>query len=133
MLDSNVIISGLGFGGKPREILEALRKGEIEVVISPFIVAEVRKSLGEDVHLDDTTAESSIDRLSRRCIVLDPSPEATIVAANPADNRVLDCAVQGDAEFLVTGDKRHLLPLKEYQGVKIVSPAEFLDVLSEQA
>jgi putative PIN family toxin of toxin-antitoxin system len=133
VLDSNVIISGLGFGGKPREILEALRKGEIEVVISPFIVAEVRKSLGEDVHLDDTTAESSIDRLSRRCIVLDPSPEATIVAANPADNRVLDCAVQGDAEFLVTGDKRHLLPLKEYQGVKIVSPAEFLDVLSEQA
>jgi predicted nucleic acid-binding protein len=42
------------------------------------------------------------------------------------DNRVLECAVDGKAEFIVTGDTRHILPLKEYGGIKILSPSEFL-------
>jgi len=47
--------------------------------------------------------------------------------ADPADAKILACAVAGKADVIVTGDKRHLLPLKKYRGIPIVSPAEFLD------
>ncbi len=56
---------------------------------------------------------------------VDPSAELDVVAADPDDNRVLEAAIEGNAEFIVTGD-RHLLELREYEGTRIVSPVEFL-------
>ena len=55
-------------------------------------------------------------------ITLDASPDET-------DNRYIECAVEGKADYLVTGDKKHLLPLNEYEGVQILSPASFLAIL----
>jgi predicted nucleic acid-binding protein len=50
------------------------------------------------------------------------------VTANDDDNRILECVAAAQAEFLVTGDKEHLLPLGSYRGTKIVTPAQFLDL-----
>jgi predicted nucleic acid-binding protein len=50
------------------------------------------------------------------------------VTANDDDNRILECVAAAQAEFLVTGDKEHLLPLGSYRGAKIVTPAQFLDL-----
>lgn len=53
-----------------------------------------------------------------------------VVAADPDDNMVLECAVVGGATYIVTGDRRHLLPLGSYQGIFIVSAADFLALVS---
>ena len=61
-------------------------------------------------------------------VVVDPEASISIVKGSEADNRILECAVEARADFIVTGDKRHLLPLATFRGVKIVSPAEFLEL-----
>ncbi|MBE0478769.1 hypothetical protein IBX65_06595 [Candidatus Aerophobetes bacterium] len=48
------------------------------------------------------------------------------------DNRILECAVEGRTQYIVPGDKRHLLPLGEYKGIKIVSPVQFLRIISQK-
>jgi predicted nucleic acid-binding protein len=49
-----------------------------------------------------------------------------VIKENDDDNRILECAIEGRVQYLISGDRKHLLPLKEYQGAKILSPAEFL-------
>ena len=61
-----------------------------------------------------------------------PTERLTVVTANDDDNRVLECALAARAEFLVTGDAQHLLPLGSYLGTKIVTPSQFLDLLRPQ-
>ena len=48
------------------------------------------------------------------------------------DNRILECALEGKAEYIISGDKRHLLPLGEYEGIRILSPDEFLRLIRKQ-
>ena len=61
-------------------------------------------------------------------VVVDPEASISIVKGSEADNRILECAVEARADFLITGDKRHLLPLETFRGVKVVSPADFLEL-----
>ena len=53
-----------------------------------------------------------------------------VITAKESDNRILECAVAGQAAFIVTGDRKHLLPLGEYSGIRIVSPADFVRSVS---
>lgn len=129
VLDSNVLISGFVFEkGKPAAILEALRKGEIEVVISPFILEEISRSFSEDFDWNNRRISEAIQFLLDHCIPVNPDPEAAVPELTPADNRILDCAVHGQVEYLVTGDKG-ILKLQEYEQIEIITPAQFLAVL----
>ena len=58
-----------------------------------------------------------------------PTKRLTVVKEKERDNRVLECATEGKAQHIVTGDTKHLQPLKEHRGIKILSPAEFLEVI----
>jgi predicted nucleic acid-binding protein len=63
---------------------------------------------------------------------VDPQQQITRIVADPADNRVLEAAVEGGADYIVTGD-RHLLDLKQHEGIEIVTPADFLAILVAEA
>jgi predicted nucleic acid-binding protein len=54
-----------------------------------------------------------------------------VVVADPDDDKIVECAVVGGATHIVTGDRRHLLPMGSYQGISIISPADFLQLLSQ--
>jgi putative PIN family toxin of toxin-antitoxin system len=128
VLDSNVIISGLAFArGNPRQALDMLREGEIEVVISPFILFEVAASLREDFGWDQADIESELTLLRSRCVVTDPPPDASVSQLSAADNRILDCAVRGRVHYLVTGD-HGIQRIGGFHEVRIVSPSQFLDI-----
>jgi predicted nucleic acid-binding protein len=58
-----------------------------------------------------------------------PGTVPEVIAADPADNQILACALSGKAHVIVSGDRRHLLQLKEYKGITIVRPVDFLRVL----
>jgi len=61
---------------------------------------------------------------------VEPAIVIDAVVKNPADNLILECAIWGDANFLVTGDKAHLLPLDPFRGIRIVRPRQFLETFT---
>ncbi|MBI4334532.1 MAG: putative toxin-antitoxin system toxin component, PIN family [Chloroflexi bacterium] len=129
VVDTNVIISGLNFGGKPREVLDLLRRGEVQSCLSLFILKEVATVLAEGFGWSKEAIVQAIEGLADRANVLDPPRSISRISGKDDDNRILECAVGGKARFIVSGDRRHLLPLKEYKGIKIVTPIEFLGML----
>jgi len=129
VIDTNVFVSGLNFKGKPREILDLIWKEEIKVCISLFILRELEKVLEEVFGWDKERIGSTVERIKDKTIEVQPKVKISVIKEKNDDNRILECAVDGKAQYIVSGDKHHLLPLKEYQGINILSPAEFLEIM----
>lgn len=130
VLDTNVLISALAFpGSKPDRILRQVRRGELDLFISPFILAELDRVLQEKFRFGKKEAGARVRAIRSMAHLVHPTEQINVVTANADDNRILECALAARAEFLVTGDKEHLIPLGSYRDTKIVTPADFLDLL----
>ena len=111
--------------------MDLLWKGELQAFVSPFIFEEVSRILrGRRFQWTEPDVEEAIAFLGTYCTVIDPPPQSSLDELSPEDNRVLDCAIQGKVQYLVTGDKG-ILKLKEYEGIAIVTPREFFDLVSQ--
>ncbi len=128
VIDTNVLVSGLTFNGKPREILDLVWREEIEVYISPFILEELSDSLKEDFGWSKDQIARVLKRIETKTMLIHPRASISVIKEKEDDNRILECAVEGKVDYLISGDKKHLLPLKRYQGIRILSPAEFLNL-----
>jgi len=126
VIDTNVFVSGLNFAGRPSEVLELLIKGKIEVFISPFILTELERILRERFEWKAEKTHRVLNRIRAKTILVLPKIRVSAIKEKDDDNRILECAVEAKVEYLISGDRKHLLPLREYQGVKILSPAEFM-------
>ena len=129
VIDTNVFVSGLTFKGKPREVLDLVWRGDIEACISPFILRELEETLRKDFGWDKDQIKNTIEKIRAKTILVHPKNKVSVIKENDDDNRILECAIEGRVQYLISGDRKHLLPLKEYQGIKILSPAEFLRLL----
>ena len=129
VIDTNVYISGLNFTGKPNEVLELMMKKKIEVYISPFILDEIEKILTKTFKWDERQIKKTLNRIKEKAIQIQPKSKVTIVKEKDADNRIVECAIEAKAQYIISGDKAHLLPIKEYRGIKILSPTKFLEVI----
>ncbi|MGB9682650.1 MAG: putative toxin-antitoxin system toxin component, PIN family [bacterium] len=127
VLDTNVYISAILFGGKPEKIRNLAKGGDIELLISEFIIGEIAQILRRKFGWENWKISETIDEIREISILIIPSLKISVVIEDPLDNRILECAVEGKAQYIVTGDKQHLLPLKEYKGINILSPSEFLE------
>jgi putative PIN family toxin of toxin-antitoxin system len=126
VIDTNVIVSGLTFKGQPREVLDLAWKGEIEVYISPFILKELTGTLRKDFGWSNEQIRDTIQTIKAKTISIRPKIKVSVVKEKDDDNRILECAIEGNVRYLISGDKKHLLPLKQYHGIKILSPSQFL-------
>lgn len=129
VLDTNVILSGLNFPGKEREVLELARLGRYQLYLSPFILGEAAGVLQRKFGWSAQRTEQAMLLLRSWATVVRPKENVSVIERDDADNRVLECALEAGADFLVTGDRRDLLPLKEFKGTRIVPSSEFLAVL----
>lgn len=129
VLDTNVIVSAVHFGGAPEELMLLANQGVIELFLSPFILEETSLVLEEKLGWEKKQISRLLDAVREIAAIIEPSTELDVIQGNEADNRILSCAVDAKADFLVTGDKKHLLPLGRYKGIRILSPRECLDVL----
>jgi putative PIN family toxin of toxin-antitoxin system len=126
--DSNVVISGLLWGGSSRALLDAARAGRLELCVSPELLAELAEVLErpkfqsrlERAGVEASELVTGFASLATRVI---PGSTEVVIAAGPDDDAVLACARAAEAELIVSGD-RHLLALGIYRGIKILSPAE---------
>jgi len=126
VIDTNVFISGLNFAGKPGEVLDMLIKEEIDVYISSFILSELENILRERFGWVDEQIVKALSIIEAKAIKIQPKIRLSVIKEKDADNRILECAVEAEVDYLISGDKRHILPLKEYSGVQLLSPDEFL-------
>jgi len=117
VLDTNVFISAYGFGGKPAQLMRVLIEGEHTLVTSPAILAEVADKLYDVLGFDDEHVREVVMQAARIADVVRPDAELHVIADDP-DNRVLECAVCGNADIIVSGD-HHLLDLGVYEGIRI--------------
>lgn len=136
VIDANVVVSFLlSKGDTVSFIFDAWEKETFEVLMSSDILIELddvidraTKSTKEGVDRKDATA--MIRRLRKNTIRF-PTVSSVHISKDHKDNRYLACAKDVQADFLVTGDKKHLLPLKEFGSTRIVSPKEFVQILQK--
>lgn len=129
VLDSNVIVSGLNFPGNERLVLDLALRGRFDLYLSPFVLQEVDGVLVRKFAWNEGRASQVLRRLRGAATVIEPQRLPSVVEGNQADNRILECAVEAAADYLITGDKRHLLPLVEHFGTRIVNAPQFLSAL----
>lgn len=124
VLDTNVVVSALLFGGKPREVLMLAIGYKITAVVSPVLLAELSEVLAKKFCFPQRAVLAVEDKYLGLCLLVRP-PEKVTVLADEADNRVLEAAVAGKCQYIITGDKE-LLRLGNYQKARILSPEQFL-------
>ncbi len=129
ILDTNVLISAIVFGGKPRHILESIIRGKVGLAVSESILKEVKAVLsGRKFRYPPQIVHAVLTEISSMSELVDPRVRVNKIKKDPDDNRVLECAVESRADFIVSGDM-HLLELGSFKGISIMNPADFIDTL----
>lgn len=126
ILDTNVLISAIGFGGNPRKILLLTIKKKIRGVISKILLAELHEVILKKFPRIETQLLIIEKQIKDKFIIVEPRATLSIIR-DEDDNRVLEAAVEGNCNFIVTGDK-DLLELAKYKNIKIIRPSQFLDM-----
>jgi len=127
VLDTNVVLSAILFGGKPLELVNLWRQGRFESALSPELLAEILTKLRTKFAVPDDLLSEWRDLLESGALHVLPDYKADI-CRDPKDNMLLDTAAAAKAAYLITGDK-DLLELREYHAAKIITVSEALTVL----
>ena len=129
VVDTNVLVSGLLFGGVPGEILTAWTSDVFVLVVSPSILREYRR-VGRELAQGRPALDAALDALlaliAVHAVVVDAPPLDAPVSADPDDDQFLAAAHAGDAAWIVSGDK-HLLAVSGWSGITVLKPRAFLD------
>ena len=135
VLDSSVL-HGAFFkpGGLPATLLLRAREGAFVLCLSVYILDEITAVLSREKARSMGATPERVARFRRDLMavahLVTELPDIRAVPADPKDNPIVATAVAAGADYLVTGDRKHLLPMGEYRGIRIVTPRQFLDLLS---
>jgi uncharacterized protein len=129
--DTNVLVSAIQFGGKPKQLLDLAVDGHIELATSDAILEETLRVLRDKFHRTPDEVEESDKQLRVVAGIVTPTETINAVAADPSDDRILECAVAADAEVIVSGDQ-HLLALGSFKGIPIQRVSDFLAAFQER-
>ena len=125
VLDTNILISDLLFGGKPQQVIDLAKAGKIQVIISPYILKELEYKLTKKFKFPSAKVKKTIREVKRFCKIVKVEDKLKGVCSDPTDDAIIETAVNAGAGFLITGD-HDLLNLKRYGKVQILTPAQFL-------
>ena len=127
-IDTNITVSALFFGGLPLKVVRAGIEGRFIWVCSPPLFKELETVLAsKKFGLKKQDIEDLLNPIAAHVEFVVPSKKLSVITRCPGDNRVLECAVEGNCNFIVTGDRKDLLSLKSFQDIPIVSVRNFLD------
>jgi putative PIN family toxin of toxin-antitoxin system len=134
VLDSSVLVSGfLTEGGTTATLLSRYLQGDFALCSSRWIVGETERALlrpqnTRRYRYQPEDVRQFLDGLARSAQMFPDAPEVPAVTRDPSDDQVIACALAAQADYLVTGD-HDMLVLGTYEGIRIVTPRQFLDLL----
>ena len=125
VFDTNILFSSVGWQGNPHQCIQAARQGKCASLTCEAILAEFSEKLQLKRGFDTAKAAETADEIRAFSKVIAIPGTLRVIADDPDDDAVLECAVIGQANYLVSGD-RHLLSLGSYLNIQILKAAEFL-------
>ena len=131
VIDANVFVSAiLKPNSNPDKVIDLVKQGRITLALSPDILAEIRKVLlypkiRKKLKLTTKEIGEALAQIAQAAIITSGRVRLNAIESDPDDNRYLECAVEAQADFIISGD-RHLKDLKNFQGIKIVNSATFI-------
>ena len=134
VIDNNVLVSAvLKRGSPPDTLIRRWLAEDFLLVTSPAILAELadvlnRPKIRDKYHLTSEDVTELLQRLQQQAIIVPGTSLSGIIAADPKDDVFIACAVEGQARYIVSGD-HHLLDLRRYGRIRIVTVTHFLRVL----
>jgi putative PIN family toxin of toxin-antitoxin system len=127
VIDTNVLISATFWSGKPKQILNMVRRGEIRFITSRILLDELKDILVRDdkpFRLSESEASHIVEEFEALAEIIKPRCKVN-VCRHKTDNRVLECALDGNAKWIITGDS-HLLYFGSFKETEIATPADFM-------
>ena len=132
VVDTNVIVSALVFGGLPRQVIDLVARGACEMYFSPPIREEIERVLEKKFGWDRKEIETRVAFLFSWGTEIHPRNPLAVIKDDPDDDRILECAVAAHAQTIISGDK-HLLRLGSFQSIAICTPRQFLSTRAQSA
>jgi len=127
VFDSNVFISALLFGGKPRLVFNLVLSGKIDLAISESILEEISEVLlRPKFKLSKSFVKEFIRELEEITELVEPKRRVKVVKADPDDDRIIECAIAAKADYLISGNK-DLYELESFEDILILTPTQFLE------
>lgn len=126
VFETNILFSAIGWQGRPAACLGRARLGVVEGVTSQVLLDELAEKLRDKLAFTEEQITDTLIDLLGYLRIIAVTEQLTVIADDPDDDRVLECAVAAGATYIVTGDRRHLLPLGTFRGIAIISAADFL-------
>ena len=133
VLDTNVVVAGLLWNGPPRRLIEWAIEGEaVELFSSPVLLDELTHTLGYPkfsarIESFGTSIAALVAQYSALVSLAMPTSVPRVVTNDADDDHVIAAAVVARAELIVTGDRKHLLPIGSHQGIAIITAREVVD------
>lgn len=133
VIDSNIWISGIFWNGKPKYLLKILEKDILSSYICKEMIDEIDEVIKRDffkerINLLGLTTENIINQIIELNKIIEIDGNLNAIKDDPDDNIILETAIKSKSEFLISGDN-HLLDLKNYNNIKIISCKDFIDML----
>ena len=129
LLDTNIVISSILFGGKPRKIIKFIQEGKIISIISSVLLAELNDVLVKKFKFTPNKLALVDDLMKENFMLVRPSHTIDILS-DKDDNRVLEAAIEGECDYIISGD-RDLLQLAKFHKTKNVTADTFLSDIFE--
>lgn len=134
VLDINVFVSGTTISaGPPGQIINAWREGQFELAISEPMLVKMRQvylypQIVKITNMATADIDNFIEDIRQNAVVV-PAATAVEISPDPEDNILFATAIEAHAQYLVSGDKKHVLSVGTYQGIRTISPKDFLKQL----
>jgi len=124
VFDTNVLVAAFVTEGVCAKVLGRARRKQLDLVISPFVLKEFENVLLKKLSASKEQIKTATKLISEAAQVVSPASMVSGVCRDPDDDQILSCAFSTEADYLVTGDM-DLLELKEFRGIRILTPAAF--------
>jgi len=135
VLDTNIWLSGLFWEGEANKLIKLAEKGKINVIISRGIINEILDVLNKETKFSKFLADKKrmIEDLIRTILsiteLIETTSKLSIIKSHPADNIILEAALDGKANYIISYNK-HILDLVEFRDIRILHPGDFLRLVS---
>lgn len=129
--DTNILVSATVYKGNEFELLKLAKQSKFKLILSLQILAEFRNVIQrEKFGYPPLLVEAIIQNILSICEIVVPRETLDVVKEDPDDDKILECAIAGKANYIISGDN-HLLKLKEYNGIKIVKTKDMHDTITK--